>query len=126
MTLLDHANAQVARLAGGTVRGELERYLREVVLPYEGNECLFWPYSRDGHGYAQMFRGGKNLIVSRVVCTAVNGDPPGADFDASHLCDNGHLGCVTKRHLIWETHAENMKRQAGRPKGRRPFEVEVR
>lgn len=47
-------------LAGGTPTGEPWRYFQEVVLPYEGDECLSWPYStvrragKDGKGYAYL------------------------------------------------------------------------
>lgn len=103
-------------LAGRTPNGELERYFREVVLSYDGDDCLIWPYSRDGHGYGQLFRGGKNFTVSRLVCIEINGPPPGPDYDAAHTCDNGHLGCVAKRHMVWKTHAENMLDLVGKPK----------
>lgn len=32
-------------------KGEAQRFFREVVLTYEGDECLIWPYSRDNYGY---------------------------------------------------------------------------
>jgi hypothetical protein len=28
--------------------------------------------------------------------------------EAAHSCGNGHLGCVTKRHLSWKTRSGNM------------------
>lgn len=107
----------------------MERFFREVVLSYDGDECLTWPYAKDGHGYGQLFRGGRNFTVSRLVCIEVNGPPPGPDYDAAHTCDNGHLACVAKRHIVWKTHAENMLDWKGKPKrraDRHPFTVERR
>jgi len=98
--------------------GDLERYFRDVVMAYDGTECLTWPYSKDGHGYGQLFRDGRNLSVSRLICIEVNGPPPGPDYDAAHSCDNGHLACVAKRHIVWKTHAENMLDQKGKRKRR--------
>ena len=94
-------------LAGGTLRGEPERYLHEVALVYDGTECLIWPYSRNQKGYANMRYHGVVRAVSRVVCEDVNGPPPTSKHEAAHLCGKGHDGCVTPRHLSWKTPAEN-------------------
>ncbi len=90
-----------------TMDGERERYLREVVLVYEGDDCLTWPYSRSGGGYGNMWADGKNVAVHRLVCEHVNGPPPSSDHQAAHSCGNGHLACCTKRHLSWKTAAGN-------------------
>jgi hypothetical protein len=76
-----------------------------VVLAYDGNECLIWPYARIKAGYAQL-GGGK--YVHRLACEELYGPPPTPEHEAAHSCGNGHLGCVAKRHLSWKTHAENM------------------
>lgn len=96
-------------LAGGTVRGEVPRYYAEFVLPYEGEECLLWPYGKTTRGYAQMWVDSHSrlALVSRLVCEEENGPPPSGDHDAAHSCGNGHLGCVTKRHLSWKTKIGN-------------------
>jgi hypothetical protein len=94
-------------LAGRTPDGEPLRFLREVVLTYEGNDCLTWPYSKTSKGYAQTHIDGKSKIVSRVVCQEAHGDAPTPDHEASHSCGRGNRGCVTKRHLSWKTHADN-------------------
>lgn len=88
-------------LAGGTPIGEPERFLRETVFHYEGDECLIWPFSRDSNGRGQIRYNGRLRIVSRIVCTEAHGPAP--NLDAAHSCGNGHLGCVTKRHLSWKT-----------------------
>jgi hypothetical protein len=94
-------------LGGRTPPGETHRYLRDVVLAYDGDECLIWPYSRTAKGYALIYDGENNAVVSRLVCDAVHGAPPTLMHDAAHSCGKGHEGCVTKRHLSWKTRAEN-------------------
>lgn len=103
---------------GGNERspnGAPEAFLRETVLPYDGDDCLIWPFTRSGrkslhgspgHGYAQIRRGGRMVSVQRIVCEHIHGD--GTGMDSAHSCGNGHLGCVSPRHLRWATRAENM------------------
>lgn len=91
---------------GRTPKGEPERYLRENILTYDGNDCLFWPFN-DSDGYGRMMKDGKCRRVSRLVCEEVHGPPPSPDHEAAHSCDNGDLGCATKRHLSWKTPKEN-------------------
>ncbi len=83
-------------------RGEPERYFREVVLPYDGDDCLVWPYSRID-GYGQLGR----KLAHRCVCEEINGPPPTPKHEAAHSCGNGGKGCCTKGHLSWKTRAEN-------------------
>jgi hypothetical protein len=85
-----------------------QRYYLDIVLAYEGQDCLFWPFGRFADGYGQVMFSGKKHRVSRLVCEHVNGPPPTANFQAAHSCGNGHLACVAKSHLEWKTHAGNM------------------
>lgn len=87
--------------------GELERFYQEVVLSYDGDECLAWPYSKGTYGYGTMTVKGRRMGVHRRLCEDVNGPPPGPGYDAAHSCGRGHLACVTKRHLDWKTRKEN-------------------
>lgn len=94
--------------AGRTRNGEPARYLQLVVLAHEGVACLDWPYARDGHGYARINdRAGRIVLVSRLVCEAVNGAPPSDQHVAAHTCGRGKQGCVSPRHLEWKTNEEN-------------------
>jgi hypothetical protein len=93
-------------LAGRTAQGEPERYLKTVVMTYDGDECLRWPYA-SSVGYAVTTIDGKREYVSRYVCIKAHGEPPTPKHEAAHSCGNGNLGCVTKRHLSWKTGAEN-------------------
>jgi len=89
--------------SGAPLRGGVKRYFQDVVLSYEGNECLIWPFARNAKGYGIM-RGG---IVSRIVCERANGPPPTPEHQAAHSCGKGHEACCTKRHLSWKTQTEN-------------------
>lgn len=88
--------------------GASARFLRDVVLPYDGDDCLTWPFTDRGTGYGRIRLDGREVSVNRIICEAEHGPPPTPKHEATHSCGNGHLGCVTKRHLRWGTHAENM------------------
>lgn len=95
-------------LEGGTPTGEPEQFYQDVVRPYEGDDCLIWPYSRSEGGYGLIWRDVRMERVCRLVCEEDKGTPPTPEHEAAHSCGKGHLGCVTRRHLSWKTHAENM------------------
>lgn len=84
--------------------GEAETYLRDVVMAYGGNDCIFWPLSK---GRAMMTRDGRHTTVARIVCEEYRGPPPTPDYEAAHSCGKGHEGCVAKGHLSWKTPVEN-------------------
>lgn len=90
-----------------TRSGEPRRFYEEVVLTYDGDECLIWPYAKLHNGYAMMTSHGRSNRVSRIVCEDTNGPPPTPEHQAAHSCGNGHLGCVAKKHLSWKTPTEN-------------------
>lgn len=89
-------------------RGSLLKFYREFVLPYDGDDCLTWPYSRT-KGYGVMTRDGRRTNVSRFLCEDIHGAPPTPQHEAAHSCGKGHMGCVTKRHLSWKSPLENAK-----------------
>lgn len=93
--------------AGRIPHGETERYVREVVLPYDGDECLIWPYACNNGGYAVATIGGEKKVVSRFVCERVKGPAPSAEHEAAHSCGRGAVGCVTPGHVSWKTPAQN-------------------
>lgn len=94
-------------LEGGTVPGAPLKFYREVVLAYDGAECLKWPFGASDDGYARMWLNSRTQIVSRRLCEDVNGPPPTPEHEAAHSCGKGKQGCVTKLHLSWKTSAEN-------------------
>lgn len=95
-------------LAGSTPWGAVRKWLDTVAIPYTGDECLTFPFSRNTDGYGTINIGGKIRRAHVVVIETVKGPRPSPLHEARHLCGNGHLGCVTSRHLKWGTHAENM------------------
>lgn len=100
-------------LGGGSYRppqGEIDRFYREVLLTDErgpDDECLIWPYCRNGAGYAQKVFDGEKQFVHRRLCEEVHGPAPTPEHQAAHSCGRGHLACVTKGHLDWKTRPEN-------------------
>ncbi len=94
--------------AGGTAKGAGAAWLRGIALNYEGDECLTYPFNRMNTGYAQCVIDGDRVLAHRYVCGVVHGPEPHPGMDAAHSCGNGHLGCVTKKHLRWATRSENM------------------
>lgn len=88
------------------------RFFKEVVLPYDGDDCLIWPFSRNADGYAN-FRKGETHSASRVVCLETHGPAPTPEHEAAHRCGKGHEGCVSPKHLRWATRAENEQDKVG-------------
>lgn len=99
-------------LGTGKVHGKGLRFIAEVALFHEGDECLLWPYG-GGKGYGSVNLDGRKQIASRIVCDATHGVPPTDRHEATHSCGNGHLGCVSPQHIRWGTHAENMADTVG-------------
>lgn len=90
----------------GAARGEPQRFF-ESALKYEGDDCLFWPFSRTAPGYAQININNRPRSVSREICKCIHGAPPLGKNEAAHSCGNGHLGCVNPAHMRWATKREN-------------------
>lgn len=95
-------------LGGTASKGALMQWVMDVAMAHEADECLTWPFGRDGHGRGSMHVDGKHIRASRYICMLAHGEPETPDLDAAHSCGNGHLGCVAKKHLRWATAAENM------------------
>jgi hypothetical protein len=87
--------------------GEPARFFSEVVLPYDGDDCLAWPHGTTDSGYGVLTFNGKKVYAHRLVCEAAHGPAPTPRHEAAHSCGNGHLACVTKKHLSWKTRTEN-------------------
>lgn len=90
-----------------TPRGALSTFIQQVVLTYQGEECLLWPYSTAGNGYGAFYQNGRTTYVHRFVCAEVNGPAPTPKHQVAHSCGKGHLGCVAPSHLRWATKKEN-------------------
>jgi len=94
-------------LKGRVSNGGATEYYREVVLAYRGEDCLIWPFGKTPAGYGKVWDGSRMQIVSRMVCSEVNGPPPSESYQAAHSCGRGHLGCVAPTHVRWATREEN-------------------
>lgn len=94
-------------LGGGTYNGEPMRWINEVVIPYDGDECLIWPFKGNSTGYAQIWIGDTLQLTTRVVCERVHGPAPTPSHECAHSCGKGKSGCVTPSHLRWATRSEN-------------------
>lgn len=85
---------------------DLLNFYENVVLKYDGDDCISWPHG-SRRGYGQMTKDGRRGLVTRFLCEDIYGPPPTPEHYAAHSCGNGHLACVTKRHLSWKTPKEN-------------------
>lgn len=89
-------------------RGETWRFIEDVARPYQGDNCLFWPFGGDQSlSYPQVMKDRKTYSVTRMLCEARNGAPQVHSMVAAHSCGKAHLGCVNPRHLRWATDTEN-------------------
>lgn len=89
-------------------QGESFAWIKDVAVPYEGEECLTWPFGRHKHGYGDIQIDGSKKLAHRVVCELAHGKPPHEGSEAAHSCGNGHEGCVNPNHLRWDTRHGNM------------------
>lgn len=88
--------------------GAAKAYVESIVLAYNGEDCLIWPFPRSRRGgYGQIFVDGKHGSAHRYVCERAHGKPLTSEHEAAHSCGKGHLGCVAPTHLSWKTPAEN-------------------
>jgi hypothetical protein len=84
-------------------------YLEEHGVRATTDDCVIWPFRRERTGYAIIYSPERHtgIVVSRIVCARIHGEPPAPDMVAAHSCGNGHLGCINGRHLRWATREEN-------------------
>ncbi|MEN3234743.1 hypothetical protein PUR29_14170 [Methylobacterium ajmalii] len=83
-------------------------YIESVALSHSSDDCLYWPFYVDAQGRASITINKKPKRVARVICEMVHGVPPDDRPEAAHSCGNGHLGCISPKHLRWANHSENM------------------
>ncbi len=81
--------------------GEPKKFFDEL-LNSETNDCIIWPYGKDGDGYGFIDK----IAVHRKICFEIHGEPIGDANQAAHSCRNP--SCVNKNHIRWATSSENM------------------
>lgn len=101
--LLDHGSPY----GGRTPNGEALKYLTEVAIPYDSDECLTWPYTRNAKGYGLISMAGRPQMAHRIICQKVHGPPPSKAHQVGHSCGKGFDGCVNPKHLRWVTAKQN-------------------
>lgn len=102
-----------------TARGEAWTHFLVHVGESSGDECRVWPYWRNSStGYGLLMIERRSLYVHRMTAELWWGECP-EGMEASHLCGNGHGGCWSGEHLVWETHSENMLRRSEHGTGNR-------
>jgi len=92
-----------------TKRGEPLRFIEEVALKSDTENCLLWPFGRTEAGYAgHVTVDDEFRSVTRLICERAHGAPPDPSYEAAFTCANGKGGCVNPRHLVWRTIQENV------------------
>lgn len=95
-------------------------FLRTHVA-HDGDDCLIWPYYREGPGYGVCAFEGRSIRASRLMCMLVYGPPPTPKHEAAHSCGNGHGGCVNPRHLSWKDRSANQQDRWQHRRKPRPY-----
>ena len=91
-----------------------KEFFDNVVLKYQGDACLMWPFPwSESDYYPKMRYRGKSMKVHRAVCLEMYGPPPDGKPEAAHSCGKGIDGCCNPKHLRWASRAENMADRYG-------------
>jgi hypothetical protein len=74
-------------------------------ISYVGENCLIWPYSKEGNGYGQLGYNGQIWKAHKLMCAMVYGNRRYPDFEVRHSCRN--RACCNPSHLSWGTRSDN-------------------
>lgn len=101
------------RWAAGNIGMELRLSFLSKAKEYYGDECLTWPYGKNGEGRPLIKLGRdrktmKTYLVYRLICEHAYGPSPTLGYQVAHSCGKGHLACIARKHLRWATVQENM------------------
>lgn len=83
------------------------KFIRDVAVAFQCDDCLPWPYARNNMGYGKLRIGKRDVLAHRLVCQIAHGSAPTFRHVVAHSCGKGHEGCVNPRHLRWATQKEN-------------------
>lgn len=112
--LSDDYRKKVVKIRGskvfaGHVRpGAGEKWLK-MFSKYEGDECIIYPFGTASNPRGSVTFNFKEMGAHRAMCLLVNKLHPEGKPMALHRCGNGHLGCVTPKHLYWGDSSDNAK-----------------
>ena len=81
--------------------------------------CEEWQGARHGHGYGQLYVGGKTVRAHRLIWMQHHGH---TDLDILHDCDNP--ACINMDHLRAGTHTDNMNDMISRGRYKNPVAEE--
>lgn len=88
-------------------RGKAFKWI-EAHLSYAGDDCLPWPFSKDGYvGRGRLGYNGRMYWAHRLMCQLAHGQATDDKPQVRHSCGNGHKGCCNPRHLSWASQSEN-------------------
>lgn len=94
--------------SGGLRKGEARDFLHKCLVA-ETDECINYPYYRNGSGYGWVNISGKPMGAHAYVAELVHGSKPTKYHEACHTCGKGHLGCVNPSHIYWGTRKQNVR-----------------
>lgn len=89
-------------------KGLGEAWLK-IFSEYKGDACLLFPFRTAASPRGSVTYNFKRVGAPRAMCTMVNKLPPEGKSMALHRCGNGHLGCVTPKHLYWGDRSDNAR-----------------
>lgn len=91
----------------GTPPGSTSKWLREVALKWNSDDCLPYPFATGSHGYGEARIDGEVVCAHVFVCESVHGTKPSPDHEVAHDCKMKI--CVNGLHLRWDTRLGNMR-----------------
>lgn len=91
-------------LGGRAFDGEQHKFVNEVALVCESDDCLRWPFNFRNN-YPRIWTERGSVGAHQYICEAVNGPRPSPKHHAAHNC--GNKWCVNPAHVRWATPVEN-------------------
>lgn len=91
------------RAASGTTA----KWLREVALKWDSDECLLYPFAIASSGYGEANIDGRLVNAHVFVCEQTHGEKPSPKHETAHDCRS--KSCVNGRHVRWDTRLGNMR-----------------
>ena len=85
----------------------VKEFVHRVRDSYNGDACIFVPFSIEGRPSRVTFCG-RSIPAARYMALLTMGTPPDPSDETRHRCGNGHLSCVNPRHLAWGSRGENI------------------